>query len=153
MKNSLAFLVFFMFVLSIGFAQKSVYRTETLEIIQLTESSFVHISYLTTNDFGRVACNGLVVIDGKEAMVLDTPVDDPSAEELLLWIKTEKDANTIGVVATHFHNDCLGGLSAFHKQGIPSFASQVTVDLAKENDYEVPKSTFSGEKEIEVGEK
>lgn len=142
-----------MFVLSIGFAQKSVYRTETLEIFQLTESSFVHISYLTTNDFGRVACNGLVVIDGKEAMVLDTPVDDPSAEELLLWIKTEKDANTIGVVATHFHNDCLGGLSAFHKQGIPSFASQVTVDLAKENDYEVPKSTFSGEKEIEVGEK
>lgn len=142
-----------MFVLSVGFAQKSVYRTETLEIIQLTESSFVHISYLSTNDFGRVACNGLVVIDGGEAFVMDTPVDDPSSEELLHWIQTEKGASTVGVVATHFHNDCLGGLKAFHARGIPSFASEATVNLAKENGYEVPQNAFSAEKETEVGGK
>jgi metallo-beta-lactamase class B len=151
MKNLLLLPVFSLFALSEGFAQKSVYRTETLEIIQLTESSFVHVSFLNTNDFGRVACNGLVVLDGGEAFVMDTPVDDQASEELLLWITSEKGASLVGVLATHFHNDCLGGLKAFHAQGIPSFASQATVDLAKDNGYEVPKRAFSKEKVIRVG--
>jgi metallo-beta-lactamase class B len=153
MKNLLLFPVFCLFVLFEGFSQKSVYRTETLEIIQLTESSFVHVSFLSTNDFGRVACNGLVVLDGGEAFVLDTPVDDQSAEELLQWIKSEKGATPTGILATHFHNDCLGGLKAFHTQGIPSFASQATVDLAEDNGYEVPKRAFFEEKVIRVGGK
>lgn len=153
MKKLSAFSVLFLFFLSGGFAQKSIYKTETLEIVQLTESSFVHISYLVTNDFGKVACNGLVVLDGEEAFVVDTPVDDDSSNELLRWIKSVKGANPVGVLATHFHNDCLGGLKAFHGQDIPSFASQATIELASQNGLEVPKSGFSIEKIIRVGGK
>lgn len=151
MKNLILFSVFFLVVLFRGLAQTSVYKTATLEIIQLTESSFVHVSYLNTNDFGKVACNGLVVLNGGEAFVLDTPVDDQSSDELIHWIKSVKEAKPTGVLATHFHNDCLGGLKAFHAAGVPSFASQSTVDLAKENGYEVPKSGFSQEKAFKVG--
>ena len=153
MKNLLAFSVLFLSVLSPVFAQKSIYKTETLEIVQLTESSFVHISYLNTNDFGKVACNGLVVLDGGEAFVMDTPVDDDASNELLKWIKSVKGATPVGVLATHFHNDCLGGLKAFHLQGIPSFASQATIELASLNRFEVPKTGFSVEKVIRVGGK
>ena len=153
MKNLLAFSVLFLSVLSPVFAQKSIYKTETLEIVQLTESSFVHISYLNTNDFGKVACNGLVVLDGGEAFVMDTPVDDDASNELLQWIKSVKGATPVGVLATHFHNDCLGGLKAFHLQGIPSFASQATIELASLNGFEVPETGFSVEKVIRVGGK
>lgn len=102
MKNLLAFSVLFLLVLSPVFAQKSIYKTETLEIVQLTESSFVHISYLNTNDFGKVACNGLVVLDGGEAFVMDTPVDDDASNELLQWIKSVKGAKTVWGVSDPF---------------------------------------------------
>ena len=153
MKNLHALPVIFILAFSPGLAQQSVYRSETLEIIQLTESSFVHVSFLNTDDFGRVACNGLIVLDGGKAFVLDTPVDDESSEELIRWITSEKSARLEGVLATHFHNDCLGGLKAFHETGVPSFASQATVGLAKENGYEVPASGFFEEQQFIVGKK
>lgn len=151
MKNFL--FLSLVFILSKGFAQNIVYRTESLDIIQLTETSFVHISYLNTDDFGKVACNGLVVLDQGKAFVLDTPVDNESASELLEWLETTKRAKVEGVLATHFHNDCLGGLHAFHRKNIPSFASHKTIDLAKLTGYEVPRTGFETEKEWKIGDK
>ena len=53
------------------FAQqpKSVYRSENLEIKQISPNIFVHMSYLNTQDFGKVGCNGMIVIHGGGARV------------------------------------------------------------------------------------
>src|SRR5690606_4526881 len=90
-------------------------KTDTLEIVQLSEHTYVHISYLETESFGKVACNGMIVLDDGEAVVLDTPVDDAVSKELLGWLETQH-VSVKAVVATHFHNDCLGGLRTFHEK-------------------------------------
>jgi len=144
--------IFFLGIFS-GFSQNTVYKTKDLEILELTPSTYIHISYLTTNDFGRVSCNGLIVLDQKEAFVVDTPVEEKSSLELIQWIQLIKDAKLIGVLATHFHNDCLGGLKAFHEQGIQSFAFRETISLANLNDFEAPNSGFELNKEWKVGTK
>ncbi len=127
--------------------------TNLLKINQLTPSTYLHISYLDGGAlYGKVPCNGVVLVDNGEAIVLDTPVSDSASAALINWIKTELKASIIAVVPTHFHIDCLGGLSEFHKQGIPSYGLKQTVRLAKGNGAEVPQKSFSSNKKFQLGE-
>lgn len=72
--------VFLFLLLLTGLACKSAknniaYSSEKLKILPLSQNSFIHVSYLQTDSFGKVACNGLVYMNGNEAVVVDTPVD------------------------------------------------------------------------------
>ncbi|MCB0669758.1 MAG: MBL fold metallo-hydrolase, partial [Saprospiraceae bacterium] len=102
-----------------------------LTVRQVEKHTYLHISYLQTEQFGRVGCNGMIAVDGREAIIFDTPVDNENAGKLIDWVEHELNKKIIGVVVTHFHTDCLGGLPAFHEKGIPSFACTKTIELAK----------------------
>ncbi len=106
-------------------AQKntSIYESPTLEIEKLTKNTYRHISYLSTEDFGKVGCNGMIVVDGKEALIFDTPPNDTDSRELVDWVEKSLGCKVIGIIVTHFHDDCLGGLNEFHERQIPSYAS------------------------------
>lgn len=128
------------------------YATESLEIKGLTPNTFVHTSYLQTESFGKVACNGLIFINNSEALVLDTPTTDEVSEELMTWITTELGAEIKVVVPTHSHDDCLGGLKAFHDAGLPSYANQLTQELAKEAGFPIPQHGFQGQLDLTIGD-
>jgi metallo-beta-lactamase class B len=135
------------------FESREVYRTENLILTQISAGTFIHTSFLQTNDFGKVPCNGLVVTDGKEALVFDTPTDVAVSEELIQWITKNQKLEIKGIVPTHFHNDCLGGLQAFEELEIPSYATFKTIDLARENNYVVPKNGFADSLVLKVGDR
>ncbi len=136
-------------------AQKntSIYESTTLAVEKLTKNTYRHISYLSTEDFGKVSCNGMIVVDGKEALILDTPANDTDSRELIDWVENSLGCKVIGVIATHFHNDCLGGLNEFHERQIPSYASFRTIELAKSNREVVPQNGFEYYLEVPVGNK
>jgi metallo-beta-lactamase class B len=133
--------------------QSEIYKSADLIIIQLADNSFQHISYKQTNDFGNVPCNGLIVKDNNEAIVFDTPTNDKSSEELIKWIKETLHCKINAIIPTHFHDDCLGGLKAFQQNDIPSYANFKTIELAKENNYEVPKNGFNDSLNLKIGNK
>lgn len=135
------------------FESREVYRTENLILTQISTGTFIHTSFLQTNDFGKVPCNGLVVTDGKEALVFDTPTDVAASEELIQWITKNQKLEIKGIVPTHFHNDCLGGLQAFEELEIPSYATFKTIELAKANNYVVPKNGFADSLVLKVGDR
>jgi len=134
-------------------AQKSsyIYESENLKIEQLATNTYMHVSYLETKDFGNVACNGMIVADDNEALIFDTPVNDSDSAELIVWIINTLKCNPKGVVVTHFHSDCLGGLNEFHKRDIPSYACTKTIDLAKSTDKILPLNGFNDSLELNVG--
>jgi metallo-beta-lactamase class B len=134
------------------FQPKEVYKSKDLVINQITENSFQHISFKQTNDFGYVPCNGLIVRNRNEAIVFDTPTNDTSAEALINWIKETLHCKINAIIPTHFHDDCLGGLNAFHENDIPSYAYFKTIELAKENKYAVPKNSFNDSLILKVGD-
>lgn len=129
----------------------SAYTSETLKIIQISENSFIHVTYLNTNDFGKVACNGLIYINNGEAIVFDTPSDNLTSEELIKWVTESQKAKVIAVVVNHFHIDALGGLKTFHDMNIASYANKKTIKLAKQNGSEIPQIGFENQNEIEIG--
>lgn len=129
---------------------ESIYQSETLIIKKVSDHAYQHISYLQTEDFGKVACNGMIVVDQKQAIIFDTPIDNEASIELINWIGRELGCRVEAVVATHFHADCLGGLDAFHIRGIPSYANQMTIDLA-DTTFAKPQIGFNDLLELKVG--
>ncbi len=124
---------------------------QDVTLTQLTQNTFIHTSYLQTNDFGHVPCNGLVVRNGQEALIFDTPTDDQSAQKLIRLVQDSLHCKIVAVIPTHFHNDCLGGLKAFHTAGIPSIAHEKTIELTKENQLIEPQQGFKGSTTLRVG--
>ncbi|MFK8101870.1 MAG: subclass B1 metallo-beta-lactamase [Saprospiraceae bacterium] len=129
------------------------YKSDTLTIEKLTKNTFRHLSYLSTTSFGKVACNGMIVIDQQEALIFDTPTNDADAKELIDWVESNLKCKVIGVVVSHFHVDCLGGLNEFHDRQIPSYASLKTIELAKLAGMAVPQIGFEASRELQVGTK
>ncbi len=127
------------------------YASENLKIERLSDNAFLHISYLDTKKYGKVSCNGMIVIYQGEAIVLDTPTNDEATVELLNWIESKARSKTKAVVATHFHMDCLGGLNEFHKRQIPSYAHNKTIELAKADNTILPESGFENYLELKIG--
>ena len=137
----------------LAFEPKEIYKTNSLIVTQISENSFTHKSYLQTNDFGNVPCNGLIVRDGNEVIVFDSPTNNNSSETLIKWINETLNCKINAIIPTHFHDDCLGGLKAFDDNNIPSYAYFKTVELAKEHKYEIPKNSFKNSIIIKVGDK
>ena len=125
------------------------YESESLKIERISDNIYRHISYLETERFGKVPCNGMVYLNGNEALVFDTPTNNKASAELINWIGERRIK---GVVVTHFHVDCLGGLKEFHLSEIESYASKTTIELAKKNDSEMPKNGFNDKITFEIGE-
>ncbi|MBK8310708.1 MAG: subclass B1 metallo-beta-lactamase [Chitinophagaceae bacterium] len=134
-----------------SFKAKELYKSNNLIITQIADNTFEHTSFKQTNDFGNVPCNGLIVINSKEAIIFDTPTNDKSSTELINWIKETLHCKINAIIPTHFHDDCLGGLKAFHENNIPSYAYFKTIELAKENNFVVPKNSFGDSLILKVG--
>lgn len=135
----------------IVFKAKEIYNSPSLIVTQVAEHSYVHTSYLQTNDFGNVPCNGLIVSSNNEAIIFDTPTSNEGSKELLNWIEGALKSKVKAIVPTHFHNDCLAGLKFFEENKIPSYAYFKTIELAKENNYTTPQNSFTDSLILKVG--
>ena len=131
--------------------------TDTLRVDSITEHTYRHLTFLDTESFGKVPCNGLIVVDDGEAVIFDTPATDAASTELIDYVETKLNAKVKAVVATHFHDDCTGGLEAFHGRGIASYGLKETLRRAREEGNPVPEMAFddrlsltAGNTEIEV---
>ncbi|MCI2228059.1 subclass B1 metallo-beta-lactamase [Polaribacter sp. MSW13] len=130
---------------------QTIYKTDSLVIEQITPHIFKHVSYLQTDDFGYVPCNGMIYITDNKALVFDSPTTDEVSKELIKWIKTSKQSVINGIIVNHFHDDCLGGLKEFHKQNIASYANNRTINLARKDSITVPLYGFDKRLDLMLG--
>ena len=132
-------------------AQKKIYESENLIIEQVSSNLYVHKTYLKTDDYGKVSCNGAIFMDDNEAVIFDTPSDSISSIELINYVKNNLKCSITAVVINHFHIDCLGGLKVFHQQNIVSYASNKTIELAEDDNQEVPRHGFDRADTLMIG--
>lgn len=133
--------------------QTVIYQSDNLIVTKISEHVYQHTSFLQTDDFGKVPCNGMVVVNENEAAVFDTPADAISSKELIDFISNELNTEIKAVVATHFHDDCIGGLDEFHIIGVPSYANYKTIAFLNGNEKNIPQNGIDNEFILEVGNK
>lgn len=130
---------------------KEVYKSDNLSINQISNHVYEHVSYLDTESYGKVLCNGMIVVSEGEAIVFDTTTDNKSSIELINWVESILASKIIAVIPTHYHDDNLGGLEEFHRHGIPSYTYLKTIEIAKHNNIVQPQNGFDNFLELKVG--
>ena len=74
----------FLCVSSISYASD-----KPLKITKLADNVYQHISYKNIEPLGMIEASGLVVVDGKDAHIIDTPWTQEGTEELIKWISSK----------------------------------------------------------------
>lgn len=116
--------------------------SENLSITKLNERSYIHTSYATLKDGTKFPCNGFIYVVNKKAIVFDTPITNTISEELITWIESDLGAAIKSIFISHFHKDAAGGLSAFKKRGITSYAHTATTDKLWDMKKTLPDNSF-----------
>ena len=131
------------------------YTSNHLSIYRLSDHVYAHLSYLQTNDFGRVPCNGMIVINKNEAAIFDTPANDSSTSELIQYLSSTLHVKIKAIVPTHFHEDCVAGIEKFIQKNIPVIAHDQTIDLLKTTgkSYSKPFVAFNKNHKIKLADK
>lgn len=124
---------------------------EGLEVRRLSSGLYIHTSPIKLSNGEVYPCNGMIVVSQGEAIVLDTPVYEKDSEQLIKWLQEDQKVTIKAIIPTHFHDDCLGGLSVFHEAGVKSYASKATYDLAKDQVETLPQELFVGSQSFRVG--
>lgn len=133
----------------------TIYQTENLIIKRLSNHIYEHISFLNTDDFGKVACNGMLVINENKGIIFDTPTDNKSSLELINFVTNELKSEIIAIIPTHFHEDCVGGIQEFEKHNISTYATKQTIELLKKNgqNFSKPIKDFDSSLTLNIGNK
>jgi metallo-beta-lactamase class B len=132
-----------------------VYKSDILIIQKLSAHVYQHISFLNSKTFGRVDCNGMVVLNENEAVIFDTPANDESSAELINYLSKTHNYTITAIIPTHFHEDCVGGLEKFNEYSIPCYASNKTIELLKNKGrlFSKPIQGFNKRLTLHVGGK
>lgn len=125
-------------------AQKSQVITidQDLQLKNVSENVWIHISYKDFPQWGKVSANGMVVYTDKEIILVDTPWNDIQTKMLINWFEKHYEVNDIKVIVTHYHDDNLGGLGWVHKKGIDTYSIKRTQEICEEKGLPIPQNTI-----------
>ncbi len=113
-----------------------------LTVSKIAENVFQHVSYKEVKGFGLVPASGLVVINDKDAHIIDTPWTNTDTEQLVTWINSQ-GFTLKSSISTHFHDDRAGGISYLNKLSIDTYASEFTNKLLASRNKTVAKHSLS----------
>jgi len=137
MKSIMLLILFFSCIV---FAKNE--GVKQLKIEKLSDNVYQHISFKRVEPWGLVAASGLVVINGTEAHMIDTPWTTQGTKELIEWIEA-KGLTLKSTVVTHFHEDASGDLPLLNDLKIKTYATSLTNKLLKSNQKEASSDEIS----------
>lgn len=142
MKKILVILIYLSFIQIIFGQDKIIKISEGLEIIKLSEHTFIH-----TYD----GSNGIIYINNGEAIIVSTPPTDEATRNLINWVKDSLNVKIIGFVIDSWHPDNMEGLNIVNELGIKSYSNELTQQIAKANNLPIPQIGFHQKIELNVG--
>ena len=126
------------------FGQTSVPAQKPLEIRALTPGVYLHTSFKHIEGYGLVDSNGLIVIDGQRAYLIDTPWSEAGTRQLLTWL-ADKNYKLVASVSTHSHEDRTAGIKLLNELSVPTYTSLLTQTLLARDGRPLPSQTFAGD--------
>lgn len=127
--------------------------SDDVQAHQITDGVWRFVTWLDLPSYGRTPANALLLVSGREALLINTGWTNDQAARISAWAKATLGAHITLVVPTHAHADTIGGLAALHQRGVESWAQEGTAAIARARGQEVPHHVFGGAKELRVGER
>jgi len=115
-----------------------------MQIEKIADGVYLHTSFQNVEGYGLVDANGLVVLDGQDAYIIDTPWSEFDTAALVDWLQ-ERNYKVKASVSTHFHDDRTAGIEYLNSLSVPTYASEQTNALLKQNGKALATETFGNE--------
>lgn len=112
-----------------------------IEIVKLKDNIFLHKSFRYVQEYGLVSANGLIIIENKQAFIIDTPWSIQDTKKLVNWIKSN-DYELKGSISTHSHTDRTTGIKFLNNHSVPTYAMSLTNQILKDNKQELATASF-----------
>lgn len=122
---------------------KRIVIDDDIQLIHLQDSIFIHVTWHQLEGYGRFSSNGMIVISGGKALMIDTPMDNDKTERVTRFVEDTLQAKMTRLIIGHFHDDCLGGLGYLQGVGIESVANYMTTDKCRETGLPIPSTSFT----------
>ena len=147
-------LFFILLLLQSAFAQtthQKIKISNDLELLKISESAYIHVSYAAMMQTGRFPSNGMIIISEGKAFLFDTPMTEELTQQLVSWIQDTMKLKIIGFIPNHWHDDCMGELAYLQRLGIESYANEMTIRIAKSKHLPVPVRGFKDSLQLFAG--
>ena len=115
---------------------------KNLKIKQLSDNVYQHISSQRVEPWGLVEATGLVVVNGTDAHLIDSPWTTQATKELIKWIDG-KGLTIKSAVVTHFHEDASNDLPLLNDLNIKTYATSLTNQLLTSKKKEAASNEIS----------
>jgi glyoxylase-like metal-dependent hydrolase (beta-lactamase superfamily II) len=93
---------------------------------QVADGAYIHSSYKDIQGIGPFLSQGLVLEAQTGTLLVDTAWNDADTRRLLAQIKSVTGAAPRAAVATHAHDDKMGGVAALKRAGVATFALELS---------------------------
>lgn len=114
-----------------------------MDIEKIGDGVYLHTSYKELNGYGNYPSNGLVVLNGKDAYIIDTPWLEADTSVLVDWI-SKSGYSLKASLHTHSHEDRSSGINYLNELQIPTYTSSATNILLESKGLEESGFTFKG---------
>lgn len=141
-KSGYCFVCMFCLILISKISGQEIKISDDLMLYQLSENCYEHT---------QQGNNGIIYINNGEAVIVSTPDSDDETQNLIDWVRNVQHSKIVAYVIDRWHPDAMQGLDVVKKNGIKSYAYELTRQIAKEKGLPVPDIGFDAEKEIRVG--
>ncbi|GAA4409310.1 BcII family subclass B1 metallo-beta-lactamase [Nibrella viscosa] len=148
-------LLLFIAVLFSGFGLAQPPQKPKLVVTPLTDRVFVHTTYGIYQN-AAIPSNGLI-INTSDGVVLvdtgwDTPKDTDNTRQLLQWVADNLHQPVRFCIATHFHDDRVGGISELQKAGVRVISTPLTAQKSVQEGYPSPDPILPADTTFTIGQ-
>jgi metallo-beta-lactamase class B len=120
--------------------------SDTLWLGQLSPNVWIHTTTRVLDGVGYYPANGAIVVTPNGAVLIDTGWSASYARAILDAWERMKLPPVTQAVATHFHTDRTGGIDELTRRGVPTYGNPLTIGLAQDNGFPVPRPLHDVEK-------
>ena len=114
-----------------------------MEIAKIDDGVYLHTSYKYLNGYGNYPSNGLVIVDGTDAYIIDTPWLEADTGVLVDWID-QSGYHLKASIHTHSHEDRSSGIGYLNSRQVPTYASSATNLILESKGLEKADFSFNG---------
>ena len=79
-------------------SENQIFVNDDIQLLNLKDSIFVHITWEDSERFGRFPSNGLIIIKNGQAIMVDTPMDNKKTRVLTGYLKDSMGYATIALI-------------------------------------------------------
>lgn len=134
---------------AVAVAQKPALK---ISITHLTKNLYVCTSYgYPDQNSPAYPANSLFAVTANGIVLVDTPWGDEQTQQLIDSLKHRFNKKIIFCVATHFHDDKIGGMDVLIKHGAKTYSTTQTYALAKKEKNSLPQYTFTRDTTFNIG--